>query len=907
MKYKHLVLAIIGALTAIWVYGLDGLPLGVALGLLVAEVLKLRKRVETLEVSLIGDRPAGRATDNAVADDEPEIVFDPDPGFPDWQQSAGAPGLAEDGGSPGSTPQKEEYQPKEEGQTALDRFFASLGHTAGSLGGTISRFFTGGNLVLKIGILILFCGVAFLLKYAAQRNMLPPELRLIGAALAGMAMLAIGWRLRLRQTGYGLTMQGGGVGILYLTVFGAAKLYSFLPFPLALGLMVGLVALSCALAVLQDAKSLAVFGIVGGFLAPILMSQGGGNHVVLFSYYALLNGGIFGIAWFRSWRELNLIGFFFTFAIGTLWGSSGYRPEHFATTEPFLILFFLFYLCISVLYGHRQPVNLRGYIDGPLVFGLPLVASGLQYYLVRDFTYGMAFSALGLGFIYLLLATVLWRRLLDSMHLICEAFLALGVVFASLAIPLALDGHWSASIWALEGAGMVWIGMRQQRVLARHFGILLQLAAAYIFIDSVWYPFGALPFANRYFLGCLFLALAALISSYWLDSNRQVLKKWETYFPLPLLVIGLIWWYIGGLREVDRQIASMEEANGFLLYSCVSTIIFARAARMLAWERINLALLLQLPVMILLATFGILGMSRHDHLFGGWGAPAWIIAFVVVYRVLYEFSDAWRQWVRHWWHLGSFWLLLLVASHEAAWGVGWFTASQDVWAYICWVLVPSLGIMALIHLGKGASWPVGKYRDMYLGAGPVAPALFIIGWLLVSFTLPGDPAPLPYIPLVSPIELFGLVAIGVLLLWHNTSRSEFRSGRRFPVQFILIVPPLLLFLLINSVVARCVHFYVGIPYSTESLYHSVIFQAAIAALWGFGALAITVWAARHGSRAVWGVGAGLLAMTVAKLFIVDLSGTGTVARIVSFLVVGVLMLIIGYFSPLPPKPDEAQK
>jgi uncharacterized membrane protein len=114
----------------------------------------------------------------------------------------------------------------------------------------------------------------------------------------------------------------------------------------------------------------------------------------------------------------------------------------------------------------------------------------------------------------------------------------------------------------------------------------------------------------------------------------------------------------------------------------------------------------------------------------------------------------------------------------------------------------------------------------------------------------------------------------------------------------------LFFLWLNSVVARSVHFFAGVSYDPDSLYSSVIFQAALAALWGFGALAITVWAARKGSRLVWGVGATLLGMVVLKLFIVDLSGTGTIARIVSFLVVGILMLIIGYFSPLPPKNEE---
>ena len=64
-----------------------------------------------------------------------------------------------------------------------------------------------------------------------------------------------------------------------------------------------------------------------------------------------------------------------------------------------------------------------------------------------------------------------------------------------------------------------------------------------------------------------------------------------------------------------------------------------------------------------------------------------------------------------------------------------------------------------------------------------------------------------------------------------------------------------------------------------------------------------VWATRNGARRPWIAGGGILGVVVAKLFIVDLAGTGTVSRIVSFLVVGALMLVIGYLSPLPPRAD----
>ncbi len=892
----HFILGAVIGFIAAWYFGIGGAVLGALIGVLAAEVFNLRKRVNVLEKSAIPKQPSEKFIPE-------KVVFRPaaaEPTVP--KQALHSKTITS---SQTATPGKEsEPRVPVEPASFVDIFFDSIGSNATKAFEKISYFFTSGNLVLKIGIIIIFFGMAFLLKYAAQRNMVPIELRLIGVAVSGLAALTIGWWLRRKKAGYGLVLQGGGVGILYLVVFAAAKLYGFLPIALSLAVMISLVALSGLLALLQESKSLAVFGITGGFLAPVLMATGGGSHVMLFSYYALLNAGILGIAWFKSWRELNLVGFIFTFAIGTLWGSSGYQPEFFASTEPFLILFFIFYVVISVLFADRQPINLRGFIDGPLVFGLPLIVSGLQYFLVRDVPYGMAFSALLLGLFYLSLAFILWRRMSRSMHLLSEAFLALGVVFGSLAIPLAFDGHLSASTWALEGAGMVWVGLRQKRPLARHFGILLQLAAAFIFLDSVWYPFSAVLFANHYFLGCLFLALAALFSSYCLDRNRHQLKKWERYFPLPLMILGLAWWYIGGLREVDRQMRHIGTENGFLLFCSASSILIGMATKKLVWQRLSLAMYLQLPTMVFMACISFAGFSSGSHLFMGWGAVAWVVAFIVQYRILYIFAGDWPQRNKIGCHLGTMWLLLFILCHESCWAVSQLAGLAEVWSMVCWALIPSGALLLLLQLGKGNSWPIGRYASGYLGMGGLLPVIGLLLWTISSFRLAGDPSPLPYIPLFNPVELSGFVAVGSLLLWIMHCRNKGYFFKYLPVNLAFWGLGVLFFCLVNSAVARSVHFFIGIPYYPDSLYRSVVFQAAIAALWGFGALAMTVWATRKGNRQLWGVGATLLAMVVLKLFVVDLSGTGTIARIVSFLVVGVLMLIIGYFSPLPPKAEE---
>ncbi len=83
--------------------------------------------------------------------------------------------------------------------------------------------------------------------------------------------------------------------------------------------------------------------------------------------------------------------------------------------------------------------------------------------------------------------------------------------------------------------------------------------------------------------------------------------------------------------------------------------------------------------------------------------------------------------------------------------------------------------------------------------------------------------------------------------------------------------------------------------------HSVLVQAAFSLLWSLLALAIMVFATRTALRELWIVGAALMGVVVVKLFLVDLSNVGTVERIVSFIGVGVLMLVIGYLSPVPPR------
>src|SRR5271168_642314 len=418
----------------------------------------------------------------------------------------------------------------------------------------IRNFFTGGNTLVRVGVIVLFFGVAFLLRYMAEHTHVPIEIRLTGVALLSIALVVLGWRLRTTRTGYALALQGGGVGILYLIVFASLRLYSILPAAIAFPLLALIAIISAILAILQNSLSFALLAVSGGFLAPVLASTGQGSHVVLFGYYAVLNAGILGIAWFKAWRPLNIAGFLFTFAIGTAWGVLKYRPEDFGTTEPFLVLFFLFYLGIAILFTLRQSVNLTGYIDGTLIFGTPIVVFSLQAAMLHDKLMSLAYSAIAMSALYLLVAFALKRRRAESQILLVESFIALGVAFLTLAIPLALDARWNAATWALEGAALIWVGCRQNRLLPRVFGALLNIAAGCVVAKE--FDLGtahlALPLGG--FFGLLVQSAAAIFSARTLHANRQHLKEMEHLLPGVLYWWGLFWWVVGGLNEVHQYL-----------------------------------------------------------------------------------------------------------------------------------------------------------------------------------------------------------------------------------------------------------------------------------------------------------------------------------------------------------------
>ncbi|MBJ7310299.1 DUF2339 domain-containing protein [Rugamonas sp. CCM 8940] len=928
----------------------------------------------------------------------------------------------------------------------------------------------GGNLVAKLGLLILFIGISFLLKYTAARVSVPIEFRLAGIVLGDLALLVWGWRIRTRRPAISLPVQGTALAVLMLVTFGAFRLYHLIPGPLAFALLFVLTSFTCVLAALQNAQWLALFGIVGGFAAPILASTGGGSHIGLFSYYALLNAGVFGLALLRSWRALNLLGFAFTFAIGTAWGVLRYRPEDYLSAQLFLLLFFLYYVAIALAYARRQAVQLKNYVDGTLIFGTPMLAFGLQVGLVRQIEFGLAYSALALGLFYVGLAVAL-RRNRAKYALLGDTCLAIGVVFGTLTVPLALDGRWTSAAWALEGAGIVWVGLRQRQTLTWMFGLLVQAGAWLSFIGSVSGLAPATALESNLWLGFLLLAATAFLMATRFRAHANGAQDGDenaapgrAFAPLAglFLAAATVWLIAGAWSEIFLRTHATSQANLLVLSALLTAVGLGLIAKRMAWplaswlalaaQALAGATLLSLmdsgwvnatpnlfdrPVLGALlicagALFSSWALMRQAHAdasrlaplsnllllwsalwwfvqilapLAGWLStryqlfnsgnhhpdaglcwsfymlllaagtapivlaarrlqwpalrwatlPTWVALAASTLAILVQLypdnrlpgGEAWlayaalwlaaewllRAWPANRWSIATPALQLLHAVRSAGpWLMIWPVAALNIahwlrdgnnaeallladagwhtdasWARFipAWLMMAALAW--LMQRGRAGGWPVAPlaawYRRRLL---PLACAWSVLLLAVWNLTQDGAMAPLPYLPLLNPLDLSSCFAMLLAVACYRMLREDEPAATNGAPSALAALRPRLLigaaltaYVWFNLVLLRSVSHYADIDYAFDDLFASQFVQAMLSLVWSVTALILMRYAAKRASRPVWIAGAALLGLTVAKLFLVDLSNVGGVERIVSFLGVGALMVGIGYLAPYP--------
>lgn len=744
-----------------------------------------------------------------------------------------------------------------------------------------------GNVPVKLGVLVLMFGIAAAIKYAADAGWLtlPIEFRLAGIAAGAIAGLVWGLRSAAERPAFGLSLQGGAIGILLLVVFAAFRNYDVLGAMPAFALIVVLVAGASVLAVKQNAPALAVLGFIGGYLAPVLLSTGSGNHVALFGYYAVLNAAVFAIAWKRPWRALNLVGFVFTFVIGAAWGAKYYQPDKFATVEPFLILFFLFFVAIPVLYAlaGRQK---NGKVDGTLLFGTPLLAFPMQVGLLGDDRFGLAASAVFVAAVFAGLA--LWAQRNQRLRDLAQSAAGMGVVFATLAIPLALTARWTSAAWALQGAGMVWLGLRQDRRLVRWTGLALLVLASGAWMVSLFdYNPGIEDrfLFNGHALNLALLALAWLAGSWFYErAGRAVALQ------VILFLTGLMWWSLLGLREIEVNLSPQYDALYYSGFALVTAALAALLRGPMAWPRLSWPLVASVVLMLPLS---LASQQHYDVTLFDAPLALWWLVLALALPTLAALREPRSRGlpVAH-----VAWLVTVAAAA----GVTLLRVLHDRAGLADgWLLPAVMAPLALMFFvawkhPRLAGWPVAddfpRWRVAWLA---IAGGGLGLAWLLGN-VLPGNSAPLPWLPLLNPLELSLLLGLVVAAAALRSHADPHRLGS-------LAWAGAALVMLTMSVLRAC-HHLGDLPWSPAMLSETLA-QTSLTVAWCLAGVTTWILGSRRRDRPLWWLGAALLGIVLLKLLLVDRQFVGNIAGIVSFVVVGLLLIIVGRIAPTPPRSE----
>ena len=330
----------------------------------------------------------------------------------------------------------------------------------------------------------------------------------------------------------------------------------------------------------------------------------------------------------------------------------------------------------------------------------------------------------------------------------------------------------------------------------------------------------------------------------------------------------------------------------------ISVALLGFLERRLNWHAVRHAVI---GLIITMAYVLLYSVGPGEHLFEMPGLVVWPLAFTVVYILLRQrdtLSDisGVKPFLLPGLHIAAAILLATVLTIELLWLVGDYWLLKDGWLEVALALVPVLAVTAILKLN---SWPLNKHAHLYLYKVARLMLVYLSGWsVLANLVSNGQASPLPYIPLLNPIDIMQAIILLNMLAWRRQLDKPVMDAGKLRWQSMLFVG--LVFVWLNGILLRSLHHWFDVPFSVDGFYESVLTQACLSIFWTLLGLTVMVLASKRRWRKIWIAAAVLLGVVVLKLFTVDLNDSNTLESIFSFIVVGVLLLVIGYYSPIPP-------
>ena len=396
----------------------------------------------------------------------------------------------------------------------------------------------GRNWFAIIGAVSLVLGLGFFLKLSFDNNWIGDTGRIVLGIAAGMALLGTGEYAQRRVPLWAQAVTAGGAAILYLSIYSAFALYQLIRPDVALLFLAVVVGLAGLLAIRYDSIVIGFLGIIGAFIAPVLLGPELLDIRLALPYILIVDLGILWVATFRNWRWFVLMGWIGSYGLfaAALDQFPGYEP---ILMQAGLTAMFLIFVGATTLFH-----ILWRRVPGPLDMSIVAI-NGTAFFaltvaiLWEDYQVWFGLISLSLSLLYGLIAYAALKRPGAPTEIAMIA-LPMALVFLTVAVPMQLSGVWLTTAWAAQGVGLVWTGFLLYKTSMRIFGLgALALAAGYLLLFGASVDLNSfVPVMNERFLIFVVVIIAFYAAGYLFWRNRDLDEEWEESMPPILLTVA---------------------------------------------------------------------------------------------------------------------------------------------------------------------------------------------------------------------------------------------------------------------------------------------------------------------------------------------------------------------------------
>ncbi|MBL01274.1 MAG: hypothetical protein CL774_02130 [Chloroflexi bacterium] len=460
--------------------------------------------------------------------------------------------------------------------------------------------YLGGNWLVRIGIFALILGVGFFLQHAFSNNWINHQSQIATGILISFVLIFFGDFFAKRYPIYSFALSGGGVAVLYLTIFIGSTVYEIINSPYISMLMLVLTsAISVRLSFLRSSQTLAVLGLIGALLAPLLiydsqiLSEVSGitfsepeDSNLLVYYLFVISLSVLVISFFKDWRFFRILSILGSYQLLGTWNELYKDNISMINSFSFLTVNFFMHFLITIGYFIRKNVipKIWEYSTislNPLIY--LLITNNL---LKTDNSSWLGIIILCIGLLYFIFAYASYIRSHYEITL-SSMLIGVGLICIFSAIPVQLSGSIVTILFSIQALVLLWLSIRLKswELQTFSFSIFLVVIFRLLFIDFSNFELGDYQILfNERFLVFFVVILCLIISSYfyYLEINKFQLYSKNIFFKFTekniqtlktnlsiknLFILSLIFTNFLIVWSISFEITSVFDSNIFELDS----------------------------------------------------------------------------------------------------------------------------------------------------------------------------------------------------------------------------------------------------------------------------------------------------------------------------------------------------